>query len=116
MLPRLLRLDVCPLRVAPVPTLTSTGCEVCALSLPPTFRSTLSKALCRENAGFGVCAEQSAARHQVYLVTSGFHVAHSICQHDRIKLHTFPSPAQHELPYGTPVRHHAVSILSMGCE
>lgn len=27
MLPRLLRLDVCPLSVAPVPTLTSTGCE-----------------------------------------------------------------------------------------
>ena len=27
MLPRLLRLEVCPLSVAPVPTLTSTGCE-----------------------------------------------------------------------------------------
>ena len=63
MLPRLLRLEVWPLKVAPVPTLTSTGCEECALSLAPTFRKTLSRALCRENAGLGVGPLPSAACH-----------------------------------------------------
>lgn len=54
MLPKLLRLDVCPLSVAPVPTLVSTGCDnVWDLSLAPTFRRTLSRALYREDAGLG---------------------------------------------------------------
>ena len=64
MLPRLLRLELWPLRVTPVPTLRSTGCEECVLSLAPTFRKTLSRALCRENAGLGVCPLPSAACHE----------------------------------------------------
>ena len=64
-LPRLLRLEVPALTVAPVPTLVSGGCNVVwDLSLAPTLRRTLSKALCRENAGLGECPRLSPAQHR----------------------------------------------------
>ena len=64
-LPRLLRLEVPALTVAPVPTLVSGGCDVVwDLSLAPTLRRTLSRAFCRENAGLGECPRLSSAQHR----------------------------------------------------